>query len=65
MIPLDDSSALIKIPSRYHPPLTTFGCIHTKNARVVNDLSETVISPTRKSKILSVPRRRAYVGARH
>jgi hypothetical protein len=35
LIPSGDKPALTEIPPRYHRPLTTFGCIHTKNALVV------------------------------
>jgi hypothetical protein len=31
----DDEPALTEIPPRYHRPLTTFRCIHAKNALVV------------------------------
>ena len=33
-----DSTALTKIPPRYHRPLTTSGCIRFKNALVVKHL---------------------------
>lgn len=35
LIPSGDKPALTEIPPRYHRPLTTFGCIHSKNALVV------------------------------
>ena len=31
----DDAPALTEIPPRYHRPLTTFRCMHAKNALVV------------------------------
>jgi len=39
-MPLDDSTALTKIPPRYHRVLTTSGGIDTKNAPVVNTFGE-------------------------